>query len=125
MIRRTIRKPGNLVLFILTILLCSGCATKTMYYWGEYEGIVYDMYINPGKADPLTQIEKLTKGIQNAENQNKPVPPGIFGHLGMMYAMEGKFALAENSFEEEKRRYSESSVLINRLQSNLNLRKQK
>ncbi|MCP4353079.1 MAG: DUF4810 domain-containing protein [Desulfobacterales bacterium] len=125
MIRRTIRKSGNLVLFFTVVLLCGGCVAKTMYYWGEYEDIVYDMYMTPGKADPLTQIEKLTKDIQRAEKEKKPVPPGIYMHLGMIYAMEGNFALAKNAFEEEKRRYPESTVLINRLQSNMNIREQK
>jgi len=98
---------------LMALMFLGGCATqKSLYYWGAYEPIIYDMYINPGKADTSTQIEKLTATIQRAQNQDMQVPPGLYAHLGMMYAEEGSPGLALEAFNEEKTLYPESATFI-------------
>lgn len=100
-------------LAITVIAILSGCASKnTHYHWGEYENIVRDMYIEPGSEDPATQIEKLKTDIQQAENRGKPVPPGIYAHLGFMYALEGKVELSVAAFDQEKSLFPESKIFI-------------
>ncbi len=98
---------------VFCVVLISGCATqKELYYWGEYEDLIYDSYVRPGSADPLTQIEKLTADIQKAEANGQKVPPGIFAHLGYLYAVEGNESLSREAFEREKELYPESTVFI-------------
>lgn len=101
-------------LLILSVFV-SGCVTPPQdhYYWGNYEALLHVMYTDPGAADPLTQIEKLTSDLQKAEDLGKSVPPGFYAHLGLMHAMNGDSNQAEAAFIEERRRFPESAVFIN------------
>jgi len=99
---------------ITGIILSVGCAShSSLYYWGEYEELVYEMYNKPGSATPEVQIDKLTRDIQKADSRGIPVPPGVFAHLGFMYAAVGNQDDAITSFNEEKERFPESHVLVN------------
>ena len=94
-------------------LLMGACeSTSSLYYWGDYEQLVYDMYNRPGKAPPELQIDKLTSDIEQAQNSGKRVAPGIHAHLGMMYAAIGNMAAAEVAFNNEKALYPESATLL-------------
>ena len=103
--------------YAIIICLCfiSGCAassSKEIYYWGEYEQLIHDMYINPGQADAVMQVEKLTADIQKAESTGKQVPPGLYAHLAFMYAEQGKSEQAEAALLEEQKLYPESRIFI-------------
>ncbi len=101
------------VLALVSMVLMAGCATRPdIYYWGEYEQLIYDAYMEPGSADTATQIEKLTADIQEAAATGKRVPPGIHAHLGFLYAMEGKDSQSKAEFKQEEALYPESIPLI-------------
>lgn len=110
-------KKSRLLLssIIAFTLFAAGCATpsKDHYYWGSYQTLILKMYVEPGSAAPLTQIEKLTADLQQADSDGKPPPPGLYAHLGMMYAMNGDIAEAEAAFLEEKNLFPEAEVFIN------------
>lgn len=94
----------------------SGCATnKTQYYWGEYENLVYQTHIKPEEASPFIQIEKLQADIQKAEAANQSIPPGLYAHLGLMYAANGDKSLALDSLNKEKELFPESTQFIDGL----------
>ena len=63
------------------MLLISGCAEKSMYYWGSYSSSLNNYYKNPGERDKF--VEKLQQDIEKAEQKNK-VPPGIYAEYGYM-----------------------------------------
>ena len=83
-----------------------------MYYWGSYEGLIYQMYAEAGTAEPDVQIEKLNKDIQRTVERGGKTPPGVHAHLGFMYAAAGNMPLAMASFDEEKRLFPESAKFI-------------
>ena len=100
----------------LALTVLSGCATnKSQYYWGEYENLIYQTHIKPEEALPIVQIEKLQMDIQKAEAANKPVPPGLYAHLGLMYAANGDKSLALDSLNKEKELFPESTLFIDGL----------
>jgi hypothetical protein len=100
-------------LALLCIFLAAGCATKNeIYYWGEYEELIHDSYFKPGAADPVTQIEKLNADIQKSGAKGKRVAPGIYAHLGYLYAIEGKVSQSTAAFRQEQTLYPESTVFI-------------
>lgn len=103
---------GTVALIIVGLL--SGCATgsREMYYWGNYEDLVYKMYKKPGEATPEVQIERLNRDLEQAQAKGLAVPPGVYAHLGIMYAALGMQDKAEQAFLEEKFRFPESAVLI-------------
>lgn len=97
-----------------TALLLAGCtSTGSQYYWGEYEDLVYKTHHNPDEVPPSVQIEKLQADIDKAKASGKPVPPGIYAHLGLMYAAQGDKELALQSLMKEKELFPESAVFIN------------
>jgi len=99
----------------LAAILLSGCASsRSLYYWGSYEGQVYSMYNDPGEAPAERQIEMMEADIEKARSKGKPLPPGFRAHLGMLYYQTGRFDLARQSFESEKSSFPESTVLMDR-----------
>jgi len=98
---------------ILAALILGGCSTvPDIYYWGEYEQLIYQMYKEPEKAPPIVQIEKLNIALENAANEEMSVPPGFYAHLGFLYALIGEEDKSVSSFEQEKKLFPESAVMI-------------
>ncbi|SBS35631.1 hypothetical protein MAQ5080_03227 [Marinomonas aquimarina] len=94
-------------------LLVSGCSsTQPTFYWGNYEPLIYSMYMEPGRADSGTQIALLTEDIERAAAKGIRIAPGIHAHLGYMYALQGNMAQAKSEFLIEKSLFPESSVLV-------------
>ena len=100
--------------FVLTLFL-SGCVKNTpdMYHWGEYESLIYQMYVEAGSAEADVQIEKLKNDILQTRSENGRTPPGVYAHLGFMYASVGKVNLAVDAFNQEKALFPESAKFIN------------
>lgn len=98
----------------LLIALCmTGCANnQTTYHWGNYEQVVYNMYKNPEAATADQQLTTLRNDVEIAASKGKPVPPGVFAHMGMLYASMGDSEQAKESLNEELVRYPESAVFV-------------
>ncbi len=103
------------------LLLASGCAVKDKrtYYWGQYENIVYGHHLKTDEFSAHTQIETLSKDIEQAQASGKPVAPGVYAHLGMLYASIGNIDSALDSLNAEKKHFPESHILIDGLTSRL------
>jgi len=93
-------------------LIMAGCAPKPLYYWGEYEGLIYTMYNKPGSAEPDTQAVKLQEDLANAKAAGLKVPPGLHAHLGYMYFLQGNTQAALTEFSAEKVLFPESVTFI-------------
>ncbi len=106
-------------LLIGALLVLSGCASKSIYYWGNYEDTLYDAYASPEKADADLQIIRLEEDVQKAAAKGKPLPPGFHAHLGTLYYQTGDTEYAKRAFETEKDLFPESAVLMDRLIHNL------
>jgi hypothetical protein len=110
-------KRGIVVLFCALTIGCA--ASEPRYFWGDYEDLIYQMYIEPGSADSTIQIAKLQDDIGKAGAEGKPVPPGLHGHLGYMYLVQGDTHNAVLEFETEKRLFPESTQFIDGLMGHL------
>ncbi|KZY85523.1 hypothetical protein A3741_27825, partial [Oleiphilus sp. HI0069] len=112
----------KLIAAMAVILLAQACSTHSnLYYWGDYQEIVYDIYLNPGEADTATQIYKLNLTIERAENKGMKVPPGLYAHLGMVHAQAGNPGLAKSALLQEKALYPESSVFVDGILTRSNM----
>jgi len=101
---------------LAAVLLFTGCVSNnTQYYWGEYENLVYKTHHTPGEVPPSIQIEQLQTDIEKAQAAGKPIPPGVYAHLGLMYAANGNKELALASLTKEKELFPESSTFIDGL----------
>lgn len=102
-----------LLVAVALAALASGCAEpKSLYRWGEYESLVYEMYMRPGKADPTTQIAKLNADIERTNAEGQHVPPGVHAHLGYLYYGQGQLDAAYEQFTIEKQLFPESATFI-------------
>lgn len=103
-------------ILLVSCSILAGCATtQPLYYWGDYETIIYEMYIEPGSADPTTQIQKLTQDISEASSEGKRIPPGVHAHLGYMFFLQGNRNEAVLEFETEKKLFPESAKFVDGL----------
>jgi hypothetical protein len=97
----------------VALVFLTGCSQKTsLYSWGSYERLVYEMYVTPGSADHGTQVAKLTADVERAQAEGARIPPGIHAHLGYLYYGQGQADLAVEEFRTERELYPESAVFI-------------
>lgn len=107
-------------LMYVSCYLMAGCATsEPLYFWGNYEDLIYQMYMEPGAADTGTQVAKLKEDIGKASAAGKPLPPGVHAHLGYMYILQGDTHNAALEFETEKKLFPESAKFIDGLMGRL------
>lgn len=108
-------KHPVLVLILLIVGLFGCQSSKPLYYWGNYEDLLYSRFVNPGEADPATQSIKLSQDIQIAQDNGQRVPPGIYAHLGYMLYLQGQYDAALQALETEKALYPESKIFVDRM----------
>lgn len=106
---------------ILLVTLLTGCQTavKPLYFWGQYEGMLYQTYKNPEKAGPAEQVIKLNEDLAKAAAQNLTPNPGLHAQLGYAYYQLGRIDEAQQEFAAEKALFPESTVFIDRMLAKL------
>lgn len=103
---------------MLVSLFLVGCSSNnTIYYWGDYQDTVYKTLKN--ETGPSEQIIVLEKIVTVASSKNKPVPPGLYANLGLLYIQEGKYSDAKINFDKEKALYPESAAYMTFLTNNM------
>ena len=109
-------KKTVLALIALSLVLvgCGGGATS-LYRWGEFPQQTYNYMSERSKVSPLEQIARLEKDIEKSKAENRAVPPGLYGHLGLLNLDIQNSQRAAMYFKLEKQVYPESTVLMNRL----------
>ena len=117
---RTVGRRAAVLTLSGCLLGASACAPQTLYRWGSYEQLVYDMYANPGKADPATQIAKLSADVEQTKAAGKNVPPGVHAHLGYLYYTQGQVAEAAEELTLEKQLFPESTVFVDGMLARMN-----
>ena len=106
-------------LLIGVMLVLSACSSSPRYSWGSYEDQVYNMYMNPDKALPETQIRRLENDLRRISREGGYVGPGLHAHLGYMHYLIRNFDVAEQYFERELALFPESKVFVERLRAGL------
>jgi hypothetical protein len=103
---------GMVVCALLLLTACAHQKPVSLYQWGSYQEQVYQHF--KGES-PEQQILALEKDVQVAQAANRPLPPGLLAHLGMLYAETGNDGKAQESLLAEKSRYPESATYIDLL----------
>ncbi|GKX44200.1 DUF4810 domain-containing protein [Pectobacterium carotovorum] len=106
------------IVLLLAAAVLAGCASapKTIYSWDKYQPALYDYY-QQDKVSPEQQILSLNESIEKAKAANKPVPPGLYAQLGLLYANTGRDSEARQQFETEKAKFPESAPFMDFLLS--------
>lgn len=95
----------------------SGCATVTEagYYWGDYSKTLYMYTKAPSEETLAKHTAELERIIDESNERQLRVPPGIHAELGYIRARNGDTALAKANYESEMKLYPESRQFLERL----------
>ena len=96
-----------------------GCASKppTMYYWGSYQGQVYEYLKGDGTSH---DVDALEADIEKARAEGKPLPPGYRAHLGLLYGNAGRVDDMKQQLELERASFPESATFMDFILTNFN-----
>jgi len=89
----------------------AGCAPPALYQWGEYEDSLYRRYVK----EDITGAEAYLRETLVAAELKSRVPPGVYADYGFLLYRRGDYAGAIVKFEQEKRAFPESAVLMSKL----------
>lgn len=114
-----IMNSTKLTLLLLGSAVLTACSAgeesdSNLYHWGNYADTVYRYYNEPN--DFGRQEADLQEIIAKAKGRNKPVAPGLYGHLGLVLLKQGKTAEAYAAFQQEQQLYPESKTFMQYLQ---------
>ncbi|WP_088280220.1 DUF4810 domain-containing protein [Ideonella sp. A 288] len=95
------------------VLTLSACATPTkpIYQWGGYQSALYN-YLKGNVSDPGAQIQQLEAQAQRTLEAGAATPPGLHGHLALLYSKVGDDANALRHLEAERKLFPESAAYI-------------
>ena len=114
--KSVINAQPTLSLLAVLLFLCAtavGCTgPPSLYRWGIYEDLMYQSYTNPGESDPVSDAARLAEDVERTTTEGLAVPPGVYAHLGYLYASHGNHGLARASFNRELELYPESKTFI-------------
>jgi hypothetical protein len=97
---------------ILALGLLAACVPPPHYQWGGYEQSLYGYYKDPAKADEYTL--KLAEAVKRGEEEGH-IAPGLHAEYGYMLMNSGKNTEAIAEFESEKKRWPDSTLLMDRM----------
>jgi hypothetical protein len=112
-------KLASLCLFVAALLFAGCQAPKTIYYWGNYENLLYQTYSTPEKAGAAEQAARLEEDLVKATAKNLPPNPGLHAQLGFAYYQLGRMDAAQKEFVAEKAYFPESGVFIDHMLAKL------
>lgn len=90
----------------------SACAPTTRFEWGAYEQALYAYSQNPENRGVYKTA--LENAIELGRVRDA-VAPGLLAELGYLYLEEGNTVEALKYFREERSRFPESAVLMDRV----------
>ncbi len=101
------------VIVIFCILFFGACASKSLYYWGNYEEF---LYTNNLKSDSEKAFSILSETVTESEKSPaKKLAPGLYAEYGFMLYKQGKTDEAVYYFSKERDAFPESEPLMNKL----------
>ena len=106
---------------IAAVLIMGGCATtNTIYYWGDYSDSAYQYKKEP-TLETLGELkESLLDIIENANNKNKKIPPGIYAELAKIELEANNLDAAKQLLLKEKMLFPESTTMVEALVKMIN-----
>jgi hypothetical protein len=105
-----------LVIVSLGLVACAA-PPKPLYGWGDYQSSLY-AYFKAQGADPGAQISQLEALVERNAGSGVASPPGLHGHLALLYTKVGDEASALKHLQAERQLFPESATYIDFLLKN-------
>lgn len=103
---------------VAAMVVLSGCAaqvTEAGYYWGNYSKTLYTYTKDPSEEALEAHLMELERIVEESNERDLRVPPGIHAEIGYIRANLGENALAMSHYEAEMSLYPESRLFLERL----------
>ena len=103
----------RIIFFLLIGLLC-GCASPSLYEWGNYDRWLYENYKHPKDDEELyVELTALITAYERRSNpQSKPMAPGLYAEYGFLLMRRSENARAITYYKKEKALWPESAVFM-------------
>lgn len=114
MINKPMRSTSLRLGLLATALLLSACAApppKPLYQWSNYQGKLYE-YFKATDVNVAEQVQVLEAQVQKNKAVGEATPPGMHGHLALLYTKLGNDAAARQHLEAERALFPESAAYI-------------
>ncbi|MBV8604944.1 MAG: DUF4810 domain-containing protein [Pelomonas sp.] len=112
--RIALQSPLRLAAPLTLALALAACAAPhppaPLYAWGEYQAQMLKYYKNDG--DLATQAQVLELQLQKNADAHLACPPGLHGHLALLYAKLGNDDASRAHLEAERRLFPESAAYV-------------
>lgn len=95
----------------LGLTACAAPPPKPLYQWNGYQARLYEYFKNSG-ANAGEQIAALEAQLQQNEAARLASPPGLHGHLALLYSKMGDDAAARKHLEAERALFPESAAYV-------------
>lgn len=97
----------------VAVLALVGCAQppKTLYGWGSYQNNLYEHFKADG-GDVSAQIAALEAQATANKAAAKADPPGLHGHLALLYGKAGNDSAAQQQLQVERSLFPESAAYV-------------
>ncbi|QBQ48831.1 DUF4810 domain-containing protein [Brevundimonas naejangsanensis] len=97
---------------VMALTGVAACAPATRFEWGAYEPALYAYAQNPENREAYrTALERAIE----AGRERDAVAPGLLAELGYLHLQAGETAQALTLFQEERARFPESAVFMDRV----------
>jgi hypothetical protein len=112
---------ARLAAVLLAACLLAGCATgsRGLYDWADFDAAQSADLID---HDPNAAVALYAQSLEQIQQRNGRVPPGLYADYGFLLYLRGDYAGALRSFEAEKRLFPESIPLMDRLSAKVHER---
>ena len=96
------------------ILLLTGCASPSLYEWGNYDQWLYENYKNPQNDEELyVELTALITEFESRKNPSvKPLAPGLYAEYGFLLMRRGENERAIEYYNKERALWPESAYFM-------------
>lgn len=118
------RRRARCAVSMAAVLALGACASapRPLYYWGTYPATVYDS-LRGDAVGPTEQLRAMEEQAAKAKAAGLPLPPGYFGHLGLVFLKLGRQDDARRALMTERERFPESAHYVDSLLKRLDATK--
>jgi len=94
------------------VVVLTGCASRSIYYWGDYSDTLYQYKKSPSDKTFARHKKELEKVIDQSAQRGKLVPPGLYFELAMLEIKQGNVERGKALMRREMETYPESSQMV-------------
>ena len=106
--------PLRFLSLLLLLGLLSGCTSRSLYEWGDYDQWLYENYKNPKNDEELyvDLTALITRYEKRGKPEIKPLAPGLYAEFGFLLMRRGENARAIEYYNKEKALWPESAAFM-------------